>query len=114
MNKTIKKIICIILAIFLFPTFAFPHSGRTDSSGGHNDRKTGGYHYHNRPTAYNVPRESYPKPPSEDKVENVVYITRTGAKYHRGSCRYLKYSSIPIQRKIAIRNGYAPCKVCRP
>ena len=25
-----------------------------------------------------------------------VYITRTGAKYHRGSCRYLKYSKIPI------------------
>ena len=26
---------------------AHGHSGRTDSSGGHHDRKTGGYHYHN-------------------------------------------------------------------
>ena len=27
----------------------FPHSGRTDSSGGHYNRKTGGYHYHGTP-----------------------------------------------------------------
>ena len=28
---------------------AFSHSGRTDSSGGHYNRKTGGYHYHGTP-----------------------------------------------------------------
>ena len=27
----------------------FSHSGRTDSSGGHYNRKTGGYHYHGTP-----------------------------------------------------------------
>ena len=42
-----------------------------------------------------------------------VYITRTGAKYHRGSCRYLRYSKIPISLERAKR-GYSPCSVCRP
>ena len=32
----------------------FSHSGRTDSSGGHYNRKTGGYHYHGTP---NPPRQ---------------------------------------------------------
>ena len=41
------------------------------------------------------------------------YITRTGAKYHRGSCRYLRYSKIPISLENAKRS-YAPCSVCRP
>lgn len=42
-----------------------------------------------------------------------VYITRTGAKYHRSSCRYLKYSKIPISLEKAKQN-YGPCSVCRP
>lgn len=28
----------------------FAHPGRTDSNGGHTNKKTGEYHYHNRPT----------------------------------------------------------------
>lgn len=46
--------------------------------------------------------------------EQTVYITRTGAKYHRGSCRYLSQSKIPVKKSIAISQGYEPCKVCRP
>ena len=42
-----------------------------------------------------------------------VYITRTGAKYHRGSCRYLRYSKIPISLEVA-KQRYSPCSVCRP
>jgi len=42
-----------------------------------------------------------------------VYITRTGAKYHRSSCRYLKYSQIPISLEKA-KHNYGPCAVCRP
>ena len=33
--------------IFICFMFLFPHSGRTDKYGGHHNRKTGGYHYHN-------------------------------------------------------------------
>jgi hypothetical protein len=49
-----------------------------------------------------------------ERVERTVYITRTGAKYHRGDCRYLSQSKIPIKISVAIANGYEPCKVCRP
>jgi hypothetical protein len=43
-----------------------------------------------------------------------VYITRTGAKYHRDGCRYLSQSKIAIPLSEAKRNGYTPCKVCTP
>ena len=39
-------------ALFLIPLFvvqtAIPHGGRTDSSGGHYNRSTGEYHFHNK------------------------------------------------------------------
>lgn len=41
-----------------------------------------------------------------------VYITRTGSKYHRNGCRYLK-SKIPISLEKA-KQSYEPCSVCRP
>src|SRR5690606_27281853 len=43
-----------------------------------------------------------------------VYITKTGAKYHRKDCRYLKYSSFEIELSEAKESGYTPCSVCRP
>lgn len=45
-----KKTSCIIIAvicIFSFAIFCFAHSGRTDANGGHYDRSTGEYHFHN-------------------------------------------------------------------
>jgi hypothetical protein len=45
---------------------------------------------------------------------DTVYITKTGAKYHRSGCRSLRKSSIPISRAAAIRRGYAACKICSP
>lgn len=43
-----------------------------------------------------------------------VYITKTGAKYHKESCRYLKYSSIAITLTKAQQQGYTACSVCKP
>ncbi len=48
-----------------------------------------------------------------DTKTAAVYITKTGAKYHRSGCRHLK-SSIEISPKDAQGRGYAACKVCRP
>jgi hypothetical protein len=42
-----------------------------------------------------------------------VYITRTGAKYHRGDCRYLHSSKIETKLADAKLN-YTPCSVCKP
>jgi len=45
---------------------------------------------------------------------NIVFITRTGIRYHKESCRYLRKSKIPIEIEGAKKGGYTPCKVCKP
>lgn len=42
-----------------------------------------------------------------------VYVTRTGKKYHRGSCSYLRQSRIPMSLSEA-KVQYGPCSRCRP
>ena len=51
---------------------------------------------------------------SQDPQSVTVYITKTGKKYHRDGCRYLRQSRIPVTLKDAKANGYTPCSVCRP
>ena len=55
-----------------------------------------------------------PKKSTASDESVTVYITRTGAKYHRAGCRYLSKSMIPISLKDAVARGYAPCSVCNP
>lgn len=43
-----------------------------------------------------------------------VYITKTGEKYHRETCRYLRYSKQSITLLDAKKKGYERCKVCKP
>ncbi len=43
-----------------------------------------------------------------------VCITKTGEKYHRESCHYLRYSKIEITLEKAIKLQYDPCSVCKP
>jgi len=45
--------------------------------------------------------------------EPIVYITRTGKKYHRAGCRYLK-SSEEVTLGDAQGRGLTPCSACRP
>ena len=47
-------------------------------------------------------------------ADPIVYITRTGSKYHRAGCRYLSHSAIPIRLSVAKARGYTPCSVCDP
>lgn len=61
-----------------------------------------------RPTATPKPTAA---PVSEDSY--TVYITRTGSKYHRSGCSYLK-SKIAIEKKDAIAQGYTACSRCKP
>jgi len=49
-----------------------------------------------------------------NKDNKIVYITRTGSKYHRIGCSYLRRSCIPISKKDAIAHGYTPCSRCKP
>ena len=49
-----------------------------------------------------------------DVAEVTVYVTRTGKKYHKGSCSYLRKSKIPMKLKDAKAAGYTPCSRCSP
>ena len=60
-----------------------------------------------RPTATPKPTAA---PVNEDSY--TVYITRTGSKYHRSGCSYLK-SKIEIEKKDAIAQGYTACSRCK-
>lgn len=48
------------------------------------------------------------------RKEVTVYITDTGTKYHRAGCVHLRRSSHPLALSEAKRQGYEPCKVCKP
>jgi hypothetical protein len=47
-------------------------------------------------------------------VGQTVYTTKTGEKYHKGTCRYLKYSKKELTIDKAITLGYSACSVCKP
>ena len=49
---------------------------------------------------------------SNNYVGETVYITRTGEKYHRAGCRYLRKSQIEISLSEAKNEGYTACSVC--
>lgn len=43
-----------------------------------------------------------------------VYISKTGSKYHKTGCKYLKSSAIPLALSHARKKGYSSCSVCFP
>lgn len=45
--------------------------------------------------------------------DEIVYVTRTGTKYHRAGCRHLARSQIPMALKDAVKQ-FGPCSVCQP
>jgi competence protein ComEC len=55
-----------------------------------------------------------PEKPADSNGDVIVYITKTGTKYHIDGCQYLSNSKIPISLSDAIDEGYAPCSKCNP
>ena len=47
-------------------------------------------------------------------VASIVYVTNSGKKYHRSTCRYLRKSKSSIDLSRAKAGGYTACKVCKP
>jgi methylphosphotriester-DNA--protein-cysteine methyltransferase len=47
-------------------------------------------------------------------LAQTVYTTKTGEKYHKGSCGYLKNSKKEITIDKAMELGYSACSVCKP
>ncbi len=50
----------------------------------------------------------------DEPQSQTVYVTRTGEKYHRDGCQYLRKSQIPTSLDDAIASGYTPCSKCHP
>lgn len=50
----------------------------------------------------------------EAPIETTVYVTKTGSKYHRAGCRYLRQSQIAISLSDAKAESYTACSVCNP
>ena len=50
----------------------------------------------------------------EEKIEDTVYITNTGTKYHEEVCQYLCQSCKAIDRDEEIDEGYTACSKCNP
>lgn len=74
-----KRIITMILiGMLMFSNSVLAHSGRTDANGGHYNRKTGQYHYHNPPgdsttTPVVTPTEPIVEPPVvEEPIEEPI------------------------------------------
>jgi hypothetical protein len=44
----------------------------------------------------------------------IVYVTRTGHKYHTEGCPYLRHSASPMKLSEAVAKGYTPCSKCDP
>ncbi|TXJ35588.1 hypothetical protein EPJ78_10635 [Brachyspira aalborgi] len=49
-----------------------------------------------------------------NETEKVVYIAKTGKKYHLENCRTLRGEKEAIDLNEAIKNGYEVCKICKP
>jgi hypothetical protein len=90
----------IFFFIFLLLLLANPqmsaHSGRTDSSGGHYNRKKGGYHYHN--SGRNT-KNSY------KKVKD--YYSEYAFKHTKKKLKkkYIKYTKQNIKLKMLLTKG---------
>jgi len=56
-----------------------------------------------------------PPRPIAKPTKDIVYITKSGTKFHRTTCRTIKKSKkIEITRQDAVKKGYTACKVCKP
>ena len=54
---------------------------------------------------------------SENKIndiEKIVYISKTGKKYHLENCRTLRGEKEAVDLNEATKNGYEACKICNP
>lgn len=59
-----------------------------------------------------VIEEIAPAPTTNNEV--IVYKTKTGAKYHTGSCQHLSKSKFEISLEAAKAEGLEACKTCSP
>ncbi|HLW30709.1 MAG TPA: hypothetical protein VKX40_00500 [Aequorivita sp.] len=61
-----------------------------------------------------APAPLYSPIASVHPISETVYVTKTGSKYHRGTCHHLRKSKIRTTKSEAKNNGYTACSHCKP
>ena len=59
-------------------------------------------------------REGEEPQAARENDSDIVYITRTGKKYHKEGCGSLRRSKIPMFLHEACKRRFAPCSNCNP
>ncbi len=99
----LKKAFLFLFLIVFFVSYSNAHSGRTDSSGGHYNRKTGEYHYHN---------SGYTKPAPEYNTKPYSTPRSSPSTNNHNSDKELSDSQIKalmIKESISSYSGNCPC-----
>lgn len=62
------------------------------------------------------PVTTEPSAPSdpEEPTGQIVYVTKSGSKYHTAGCSHLSKSKIAKTLSEVKASGYEPCKTCKP
>jgi hypothetical protein len=60
------------------------------------------------------PSGSDERSPLPYSAATTVYVSKTGRKFHRKNCRYVRGGARPMPRGDALKSGYSPCSVCNP
>lgn len=58
-----------------------------------------------------VPEEFESPLVTEENAEDMVYVTKSGGKFHLKTCTYAK-DGTPVSRQNAVAEGKTPCKKC--
>ncbi|CAD8192990.1 unnamed protein product [Paramecium pentaurelia] len=54
----------------------------------------------------------HPKVSNFDESQNIVFITKSGVKYHNAQCNYLNNSKTPLTIREALKRGFTSCQRC--
>ncbi|NCG07990.1 MAG: YHYH domain-containing protein [Verrucomicrobia bacterium] len=80
------RFILLLISTFVLIINVYGHSGGTDSNGGHFNRSTGSYHYHNSGYRPSPPDLSNP---SKAKIPQGKYwINSSSGTRHKKGCRW--------------------------
>lgn len=122
-NRTFKRWLGGIFFAIALPGLLFAHSGGLDANGGHHNRKTGEYHYHqNKPAATpsTAPTASQPKAQHpviasavrEQRLNN--YFRQANENVGALSCNQVKHErnvTASVKEHIKQRDGFK-CVIC--
>ncbi len=82
-GQPVIRMFLVLLVVLGIAVTGFSHSGRTNSEGCHNNRKTGGYHCHNAPK---VTSKSYEKVVPKASVVQVDSLSESETEGKSAVC----------------------------